>query len=116
MSAALLTAVARTGAACVMLGNTYGYGQVDGPMTQGMPMAAITVKGFVRTQMWLDALAAHEAGRAQVTEVRAGGFLGAGAVGPYDVVPARERLPAKDLVDGQGDGEGDRAAEAGDRA
>lgn len=83
MSAALLTAVERTGAAYVMLGNTYGYGQVDGPMTEGMPMAATTVKGRVRVQMWLDALAAHEAGRAQVTEVRAGGFLGAGAVGPY---------------------------------
>ena len=83
MSAALLTAVERTGAAYVMLGNTYGYGPVDGPMTEDLPMAATTVKGRVRAQMWLDALAAHEAGRARVTEVRATGFLGAGPVGPY---------------------------------
>jgi nucleoside-diphosphate-sugar epimerase len=83
MAAALLTAVQRTGAGYVMLGNTYGYGRVDGPMTEDLPMAATTVKGRARARMWLDALAAHEAGRAQVTEVRAGGFLGAGPVGAY---------------------------------
>jgi nucleoside-diphosphate-sugar epimerase len=52
-------------------------------MTEDLPMTATTVKGRVRAQMWLDALAAHEAGRARVTEVRATGFLGAGSVGPY---------------------------------
>ncbi|WP_410566216.1 NAD-dependent epimerase/dehydratase family protein [Amycolatopsis sp. cmx-4-61] len=83
MAAALLTAVERTGAGYVMLGNTYGYGPVDGPMTEDLPMAATTVKGRVRARMWLDALAAHEAGRARVTEVRAAGFLGAGPVGAY---------------------------------
>ncbi len=83
MAAALLTAVERTGADYVMLGNTYGYGPVDGPLTEDLPMAATTVKGRVRARMWLDALAAHEAGRARVTEVRAGDFLGAGAVSGY---------------------------------
>ena len=83
MAAALLSAVERTGADYVMLGNTYGYGPVDGTMTEDLPMAATTVKGRVRAQMWLDALAAHDAGRARVTEVRAGGFLGAGPVGAY---------------------------------
>ncbi|WP_199443549.1 NAD-dependent epimerase/dehydratase family protein [Umezawaea beigongshangensis] len=85
MARALLTAVERTGAGYVMLGNTYGYGPVDGPMTEDLPMAATTVKGRVRARMWLDALASHEAGRAQVTEVRAGGFLGPGPVGPFVV-------------------------------
>lgn len=83
MAAALLAAVERTGAGYVMLGNTYGYGHVDGPMTEDLPMAATTVKGRVRAQMWHDALAVHEAGRARVTEVRAGAFLGAGPVGAY---------------------------------
>ena len=83
MATALLTAVERTGAGYVMLGNSYGYGPVDGPMTEDMPMAATTVKGRVRAQMWLDALAAQEAGRARVTEVRSGAFLGPGPVGAY---------------------------------
>jgi nucleoside-diphosphate-sugar epimerase len=83
MAAALLAAVERTGAGYVMLGNTYGYGHVDGPMTEDLPMAATTVKGRVRARMWHDALAVHEAGRARVTEVRAGAFLGAGQVGAY---------------------------------
>jgi nucleoside-diphosphate-sugar epimerase len=83
MAAALLSAVERTGADYVMLGNTYGYGPVEAPMTEDLPMAATTIKGRVRAQMWLDALAAHEAGRVRVTEVRSAGFLGPGPVGPY---------------------------------
>jgi nucleoside-diphosphate-sugar epimerase len=83
MAASLLSAVERTGADYVMLGNTYGYGHVEGTMTEGLPLAPTTVKGRVRAQMWLDALAAHEAGRVRVTEVRAPGFLGAGRVGAY---------------------------------
>ncbi|GIE92023.1 NAD-dependent epimerase/dehydratase family protein [Actinoplanes regularis] len=83
MATALLTAVERTGAGYVMLGNTYGYGHVAGPITEDLPMAATTVKGTVRARMWLDALAADEAGRARVTEVRAGAFLGAGAISGY---------------------------------
>lgn len=83
MAAALLTAVERTGADYVMLGNTYGYGPVQGPMTEDLPMAATTVKGRVRAQMWLDALAAHEAGLVRVTEVRSAAFLGPGPVGAY---------------------------------
>jgi len=83
MAAALLSAVERTGADYVMLGNTYGYGPVEGPMTEDLPMKATTVKGRVRAQMWNDALAAHEAGRVRVTEVRSAGFLGPGPVGPY---------------------------------
>lgn len=83
MAAALLSAVERTGADYVMLGNTYGYGPVEGPMTEDLPMKATTVKGRARAQMWEDALAAHEAGRVRVTEVRSSAFLGPGPVGPY---------------------------------
>ncbi|PZA21309.1 NAD-dependent epimerase [Modestobacter versicolor] len=83
MATALLTAVERTGAGYVMLGNSYGYGQVDGLLTEDLPMAATGVKGRARAMMWLDALAAQNAGRAQVTEVRSGAFLGPGPVGAY---------------------------------
>ncbi|MFI0941365.1 hypothetical protein [Streptomyces sp. NPDC021020] len=62
-----------------MLGNAYGYGPVDGPLTEDLPMAATTVKGRVRARMWTDALAAHQAGRVRVAEVRASEYLGPGA-------------------------------------
>jgi nucleoside-diphosphate-sugar epimerase len=39
-------------------------------------MAATDVKGRVRTRMWTDALAAHEAGRVRATEARAADFVG----------------------------------------
>ncbi|MFJ9420392.1 NAD-dependent epimerase/dehydratase family protein [Streptomyces sp. NPDC101227] len=83
LAASLLQAAERTGAGYVMLGNLYGYGHVDGPITENLPMAPVSAKGRVRAQMWLDALASHEAGRARVTEVRAASFLGTGAVGTF---------------------------------
>jgi nucleoside-diphosphate-sugar epimerase len=90
LAAALSTAAERTGAGYVMLGNTYGYGPVDGPMTEDLPMAPTTVKGQVRAQMWLDAIAAHQAGRVRVTEIRASEYLGAGAISLFTlmVVPS----------------------------
>lgn len=45
-------------------------------MTEATPLAATGVKGRVRNQMWADALAAHEAGRARTTEVRGSDYLG----------------------------------------
>ncbi|ABP53350.1 NAD-dependent epimerase/dehydratase family protein [Salinispora tropica] len=79
LAAALLTTAERTGAVLATIGNLYGYGPVDGPMTESTPLAATGVKGRVRNQMWADALAAHEAGRARTTEVRGSDYLGIGA-------------------------------------
>ncbi|MFF0492646.1 NAD-dependent epimerase/dehydratase family protein [Nocardia sp. NPDC004068] len=89
LAASVLAAAERTGANYVSLGNTYGYGLVDGPMTEDLPMRPIAVKGAVRARIWLDALAAHEAGRVRVTEVRAASFLGrdAGSVFNFLVTP-----------------------------
>lgn len=83
LAASLLAAAEQTGADYVMVGNAYGYGPVDGPMTEDLPLAATTSKGRVRAQMWLDAKAAYDAGRVRVTEVRAHDFLGPGAVSYY---------------------------------
>jgi nucleoside-diphosphate-sugar epimerase len=83
LAASLLAAAEQTGADYVMVGNAYGYGPVDGPMTEDLPLAATTSKGRVRAQMWLDAKAASDAGRVRVTEVRAHDFLGPGAVSYY---------------------------------
>jgi len=76
VAAALLTAAERTGAVLVTMSNLYGYGRPTGPMTPDTPLAATDVKGRVRARMWLDALAAHEAGRVRVTEARAADFVG----------------------------------------
>ncbi|NJC14666.1 nucleoside-diphosphate-sugar epimerase [Micromonospora profundi] len=76
LAAALLTAAERSGAVLATVGNLYGYGPVDGPMTEQTPAAAAGIKGRVRNQMWADALVAHEAGRVRVTEVRGSDYLG----------------------------------------
>src|SRR4051812_44409172 len=76
VAAALLTAAERTGVVLVTMSNLYAYGRPSGPMTPDSPLAATDTKGRVRARMWLDALAAHDAGRARVTEARAPDFVG----------------------------------------
>ncbi|WP_433683146.1 NAD-dependent epimerase/dehydratase family protein [Nocardia sp. CA-119907] len=83
---AVLSAAEQIGANYVMLGNLYGYGPVDGVVTDETPLAATGHKGRVRARMWLEAKAAHEAGRVRVTEVRAGQFLGAGAISVFSLL------------------------------
>lgn len=82
IAAALLHAARYTGAALVMLGNVYGYGEVDGPLTADLPMAPHTAKGRVRAAMWQDALASG----VRVTEVRASDYLGHGASSLYTLM------------------------------
>ncbi|MBB5083990.1 NAD-dependent epimerase/dehydratase family protein [Nonomuraea endophytica] len=92
LAAALLSAAEHSGADYVMLGNTYGYGPVDGPVIEGLPLTPTSRKGQVRAQMWHDALAAHQAGRVRVTEVRASDFLGAGAYSPFTLMVGAQVL------------------------
>lgn len=79
LAAALLSAAERSGAVLVTMSNMYGYGKVDGPVTEETPLAAREPKLKLRADMWRDALAAHQAGRARVTEARASDFIGPGA-------------------------------------
>src|SRR5215469_12810704 len=79
IAAALLIAAERCGAVLATTSNLYGYGPVDGPMTERTLLSANGVKGRVRARMWFDALAAHKAGRVRATEVRASDFVGTGA-------------------------------------
>lgn len=81
LASAMLAAAESAGAVLVTTGNLYGYGPVDGPMTERTPLRPSSVKGAVRARMWQDALAAHEAGRLRVTEARASDFIGPGAQG-----------------------------------
>ena len=90
IAASLLGAAERSGAALVTLSNLYGYGPAARslgvsaydqahPMTEATPLAATGRKGQVRARVWQDALAAHQAGRVRVAEVRASDFVGPGA-------------------------------------
>jgi nucleoside-diphosphate-sugar epimerase len=90
IAASLLGAAERSGAVLVTVSNLYGYGPASGsqgtagydaahPMTEDTTLASTGKKGAVRAQMWRDALAAHQAGRARVAEVRASDYVGPGA-------------------------------------
>ena len=76
MNANLIAAAEQSGAVLVTLSNLYGYGAVDGPMTEGTALSAHTRKGRVRARMWEEALAAHREGRIRTTEVRASDYIG----------------------------------------
>lgn len=79
IASSLLAAAEATGAVLVTMSNLYIYGQPDGPMTEGDPLASTLPKARVRARMWEEALAAHEAGRVRVAEARASDFFGPGA-------------------------------------
>ncbi|WP_274564500.1 NAD-dependent epimerase/dehydratase family protein [Streptomyces spiramyceticus] len=79
LAASVCAAAEATGAVLVMLGNLYGYGPVDGPMTEELPLAATGPKGRVRAAVWEQARELHEQGRIKAVEVRASDFFGPGA-------------------------------------
>jgi nucleoside-diphosphate-sugar epimerase len=80
LAQALLTAAERSGAVLAVAGNLYGYGPVDGPITDGTPLAATHPKLRIRADMWREALARHEAGRIRVTEVRSSDYIEANSI------------------------------------
>ena len=77
LAASLLAAAEQTGATWVSASSLYGYGPVDGPMTEGMPDLATDHKGWLRAGMWAEALQRHDAGRIRAVEVRASDYVGA---------------------------------------
>lgn len=76
LAASILKAATANDAVLVTLGNLYGHGPVEEPMTRNTPLRPSDHKGELRAQMWRDALAAHEAGRVRVTEARASDYIG----------------------------------------
>ncbi|MFI5906643.1 NAD-dependent epimerase/dehydratase family protein [Dactylosporangium sp. NPDC051541] len=72
MHNAMLRAAKEHGAVLAITAPLYGYGHVDRPMTEDLPLAAKTVKGRVRAQMWLDTLAAG----VRAVEVRSSDWIG----------------------------------------
>ncbi|MGW7366185.1 NAD-dependent epimerase/dehydratase family protein [Streptomyces sp. NPDC054841] len=78
LASSVCAAAESTGAVLVMLGNLYGYGPVDGPLTEKLPLAATGPKGKVRAAVWEQARNLHEQGRIKAVEVRASDFFGPG--------------------------------------
>ncbi|MEV8535459.1 NAD-dependent epimerase/dehydratase family protein [Streptomyces sp. NPDC051211] len=78
LASSVSAAAEATGAVLVMLGNLYGYGPVDGPMTEALPLAATGPKGRVRAAIWEEARKLHEQGRIKAVEVRASDYFGPG--------------------------------------
>jgi hypothetical protein len=74
LNLALLQAAESSGAVLACAGNAYGYGPVAGPITDTTPLAATQPKLKLRADLWRDALAAHQAGKIRVTEVRASDY------------------------------------------
>jgi nucleoside-diphosphate-sugar epimerase len=90
LATAFLSYAERTGAVLATCSNLYGYGPVNSPMTESLPLATQGRKGRVRAKMWLDAQALHDAGRIRATEVRGSDYVYAGEqslVGSARVVP-----------------------------
>ena len=75
LAAALLTAAERSGAVLATMSNVYGYGPVNGPISQKTPLAATHPKLRLRAEMWQTALAAQQEGRIRATEVRASDYI-----------------------------------------
>lgn len=98
LSAALLTAAERTGAAYLNLSNVYGYGPVDEPLRDDLPLRPTTIKGRVRATMFRDGLAAHEAGLLRFAEVRPGDYLGVGALSMFTLMIGPQVLAGKEVV------------------
>ena len=81
MQESIVGAVRGTDAVLVAVENHYGYGPVDRPLTEDLPLIATGRKGKVRGDMWRSLEAEHRAGRIKVTAGRASDFFGPHAEG-----------------------------------
>jgi nucleoside-diphosphate-sugar epimerase len=79
MAQAFLDYAERTGAVLATCSNLYGYGPVDVPMSEDLPVAAAGTKAQVRVRMWQEAKAMNDAGRIRATEVRGSDYICPGA-------------------------------------
>ena len=77
LQAGVLAAAEKTGARLVSMENVYMYGPAAGrPLTEDLPNDAQTTKGQLRGRMADELLAAHRAGRVEVTIGRASDYFG----------------------------------------
>ena len=75
----VIAAAGAADATLVYCDNLYGYGPVDGPITEDMPRRAEGAKGRLRNRLADTLLEAHAAGRVRATIGRGSDFFGPGA-------------------------------------
>lgn len=92
LMASLLQGAEAAGAKFIFGDNLYMYGEVTGPIHEGLPYAATTRKGRVRAQLAESVLAAHRAGRVRAAIGRASDFFGPAVLG--STMGDRTLLPA----------------------
>jgi nucleoside-diphosphate-sugar epimerase len=78
LAASFIGAAEATDARLVTMSNLYGFAQDTRPMRATDELEPFTRKGQIRTDMWHDARAAHDAGRVRATEARASDYFGPG--------------------------------------
>ena len=92
LNASILQGAAGAGARFVFGDNLYMYGEVDGPIHEGLPYAATTRKGRTRAAMAEAVMTAHQAGTARATIGRGADFYGPWVLG--STLGERAILPA----------------------
>ena len=80
LQANIMASAINVGAKLIVADNLYMYGEVDGPLHEGLPNAAHTRKGRVRAQMAEAVLAAHQRGEVRVAIGRGSDFFGPGVL------------------------------------
>lgn len=78
LAASFLAAAELSGAKLITMSNLYMYANASSPMTPSSPIQPSSKKGGIRAKMWFEALAAHDAGKVRVAEVRASDYFGPG--------------------------------------
>jgi nucleoside-diphosphate-sugar epimerase len=88
----ILEGAASAGAKFIVGENLYMYGEVNGPMHEGLPYSARTRKGKVRGEMAHALLAAHQSGKVRTASARGSDFYGPqvldSTLGERAIVPA----------------------------
>ncbi len=81
LQASILEGTAASKAKLIVAENLYMYGEVKGPIHEGLPYTARTHKGKVRAEMTTALLEAHRTGKVRATMARGSDFFGPGVLG-----------------------------------
>lgn len=99
LQASILEGAAAAGATFIVGENLYMYGEVEGPIHEGLPYKAHTRKGRVRAAMSEALIEAHEQGRVRVAMARGSDFFGPGVrqsmMGERTIEPLLQGKPAE---------------------
>jgi nucleoside-diphosphate-sugar epimerase len=76
LQGSIVRATQGSDAVLVAVENLYGYGHVQGPITESHPLSATTRKGRTRAELWKSLESEYKAGRLKATAGRASDFFG----------------------------------------